>query len=104
MRIGEKGGEMYVVIDGELSASVTVDGRSVPLRRFGRGDVVGEAAIFHGERTADVRAETDVRLMCLTAGSLMRLERRYPRIGARIYANLNEVLASRLASATQRVR
>jgi predicted RND superfamily exporter protein len=103
-RIGEKGGSFYVVIDGELSATVSVDGRTVPLRRHGRGDVVGEVAIFHGERTADVRAETNVRLMCLTAESLLRLERRYPRIGARIYANLNEVLASRLASVTPRVR
>jgi predicted RND superfamily exporter protein len=103
-RVGEKGDEMYVVIDGELSASTTADGRMVLVNTLRRGDIVGEVAIFHGERTADVRAETDVRLLCLSAQSLAYLARRYPRIGTHIHANLNQVLANRLAKMTARVR
>jgi predicted RND superfamily exporter protein len=103
-RSGEQGNDMYVVIDGELRASVTQDGRHVALRNLGRGDVIGEVGLFRGARTADVIAVSDARLLRLTRESLTRLERRHPRIGARIYANLGEVLAERLASVTTRVR
>jgi len=46
---------------------------------------------------------SDVRLLRLTQDDLSRLKRRYPRIGAQIYANLSQVLADRLASLTKRV-
>jgi hypothetical protein len=101
--VGERGEEMFVVIEGSLCAFVVRDGVELELRKMGRGDVIGEVALFHGARSANVRAETDVRLLRLTQQNLQRLQRRYPRIGAQIYANLNVVMASRLASVTERV-
>jgi CRP-like cAMP-binding protein len=71
---------------------------------MGRGDVVGEVALFHGRRTADVKTLSDVTLLCLSHSSLERLRRRYPRIGAQLYANLSEVLANRVARITERAR
>jgi len=69
-----------------------------------RGDVVGEVALFHGKRTADVDAVTDVRLLRLTGDNLDRLRRRYPRIGSRVLWNLSQVLAARMAEVTERQR
>jgi predicted RND superfamily exporter protein len=100
---GERGEEMFVVIEGTLRAYVLREGVEVTLREMSRGDVIGEVALFHGVRSANVRAETDVRLLRLTQQNLQRLQRRHPRIGAQIYANLNVVMANRLASVTERV-
>jgi predicted RND superfamily exporter protein len=104
IRMGERGAGMYVVIEGELRSHVEVDGRRVELNRHGRGDVLGEVGLFHGERTAHVDCETDARLLHLERISLARLRRRYPRIAAHLFRNLSEVLAGRLAAATARVR
>ncbi|MCZ6782990.1 MAG: efflux RND transporter permease subunit [Proteobacteria bacterium] len=106
MQLGDEGDEMYVVVDGELVASIPgEEGGRVQLNVSKRGDVVGEVAFFHGgRRTADVEALTDVRLIRLTRNNLERLRRRYPRIGAQLYRNLSEILASRLVRATERLR
>jgi hypothetical protein len=105
VHLGDEGDEMYVVIDGELSASVPGETGRVHLRTLRRGDVVGEVALFHrGRRSADVDALSDARLLCLRLADLERLRRRYPRTGAQIAHNLNEVLAARLVSLTERAR
>jgi CRP-like cAMP-binding protein len=75
----------------------------VLLRTHSRGDLVGEVALYHGRRTADVHALTDVRLVRIDHGDLDRLRRRYPRIGAKLYTNLGRILASRLISLTERL-
>jgi CRP-like cAMP-binding protein len=95
---------MYVVIDGKLAASVVRDGGRVPFPNMERGAVVGEVALFHGKRTADVEALTDVRLLRLTDWDLERIRRRYPRTGAQLYRNLSRILADRVASTTAKVR
>jgi CRP-like cAMP-binding protein len=102
-KVGDGGTEMYVVIDGVLVASIAGKDGDVLLREHRRGDIVGEVALFEGERTANVHAKASARLLRLTLRDLQRLKRRYPRIGAQLYANLSEVLASRLASLTRRV-
>jgi hypothetical protein len=50
-----------------------------------------------------VRCETDARLIRLTEESLDQVARRRPRIARRLFANLSQVLAERLASVTARV-
>jgi len=55
------------------------------------------------ELIADVRATSDVRLLRLSWADFDRLKRRYPRIGAQLYANLSKVLADRLTSLTEHV-
>jgi CRP-like cAMP-binding protein len=91
------------MIDGELKISLrTSDGRSVEFARARRGDVVGEVGLYHGKRTADVEAATDVRYLRFDAENLERLGKRYPRIGARVLWNLSQVMADRLANATDR--
>ncbi len=100
---GASGDEMYVVLDGRLDASVQREGRRVVLRTLQRGDLIGEVGMLRGTRSADVLAETDARLLCITRESLARIERRHPRIATRLLANLSGVLAGRLDSLTQRL-
>jgi predicted RND superfamily exporter protein len=103
-RVGDPGDGLYVVLDGEFSVSIAGDaGEKLELSRCQRGDVVGEVALYHGTRTADVDAVTPSRALRFDSDALERLRARYPRIGARVLRNLSEVLASRLATATLRV-
>lgn len=98
--LGSESREICVVIDGELMASLPNDGRDVPLRKFGRGDLIGEVALFEGRRSANVDSLSPVRVLWLTDASLARIEKRYPRIAARVYHNIGRVLAYRLADRT----
>jgi predicted RND superfamily exporter protein len=100
---GQKGGDVYVVLEGTLRSSVCRNGAQVPLNFHGRGEAVGEVGLVRGERSADVDCETDVRLLRFEPQDLERLRRRYPRIAAQVLANLNELLAARLVTATGRV-
>jgi CRP-like cAMP-binding protein len=96
--LGDKGQEMYVVIDGELRASIMRDGEQVEFNRMRRGDSVGEVALFHGERTADVDVIQDARVLRISPEGLRRLERSSPRVAAVLLHNLGEILAARVAS------
>jgi predicted RND superfamily exporter protein len=104
IRAGDSGDEMFVVIEGELLASLETERGRVEFGRLGRGRVVGEVALFHGRRTADVHALSDVRLLRLTEADLERIRRRYPRTGARLYRNVSKILAHHVATTTDRVR
>ncbi|UCC55707.1 MAG: MMPL family transporter [Gammaproteobacteria bacterium] len=100
---GEKGSEMYVVIDGKLNASIDGKYGPVELATYTRGDVVGEAGLFYENRTANVDTLEDSRLLCLTQENLDRLGKRYPYIATKVFKNLNKVLATRLFRTTHRL-
>jgi predicted RND superfamily exporter protein len=101
---GDSGNDMYVIIEGQLIPSVIGDdGTPVSFGTLSRGDSVGEVGLFHGFRTANVVAESDVRLLRLSRESLERIRRRYPRIAARLYSNLSGILADRVATTTAQV-
>jgi predicted RND superfamily exporter protein len=100
---GQPGKEMFAVIDGKLQASIEGEKERINLDSHVRGDVVGEAGLFYAQRTADVDAVEDSRLLCINQNDLKVLRRRYPRIAARVANNLNEILANRLVNATQRL-
>lgn len=103
IEIGQPGTEMYAVIDGKLQASIQGRDGRINLDSHTRGDIVGEAGLFYAQRTADVDTIEDSRLLCINQNDLNILRRRYPRIAAKVSHNLNEILASRLVNATQRL-
>jgi CRP-like cAMP-binding protein len=104
IREGDTGEEMYVILDGTLAASVTREGERRELAQMKRGDVVGEVAMFAAKRSADVDALTGARLLRFDHEDLARITRRYPRIAAAVYRNLNAVQARRLLYHTERIR
>jgi len=100
---GEDGNEMYVVLEGRLRASIAGRDGPINVATYGRGDVVGEAGLFHEKRSADVDVIEDCRLLRLNQGNLDRLSRRYPYIANKVFRNLNRILATRLSRTTHRL-
>ncbi len=103
LSLGDRGRDIHIVIDGELSVSLPRDGHDQVLRTLRRGDLIGEVALFHGQRTANVDAVSEARLLRLDDAALARIQARYPRIAARLYRNLGVILADRLADVTERL-
>jgi predicted RND superfamily exporter protein len=100
----DAGEDMYVILEGEVEASVQRGDERVSLARMKRGDTLGETGLFGGKRTARIHALTPARLIRFGTADLERLGRRYPRIASRVFFNLNRIQAERLVRTTQRVR
>jgi uncharacterized protein len=97
---GDWARDMYVVVDGELQAWVDREGERRELSTMGRGAVLGEAGFFGQRRTANVDALSNARLLRFGSEELERLRKRYPRIAATVFRNLNRIQAERLARTT----
>jgi uncharacterized protein len=104
MTKGEEDRNIFVVVDGALVTWIEREGRRIELGKMGRGDTIGEVGYFGGTRTAHVEAATDGRLIRFDPDDLENLRRRYPRIAAVVFRNLNFIQAERLARTTDRVR
>ena len=57
-------------------------------------------ALLAGRRSASVDTVTDAKLLRFTTEDLEELARRYPKIAAKLFANLSELLARRLIQTT----
>ena len=96
MRRGMSGTGFYVILDGEASVKVNED----ELNRLRAGDFFGEVSTLLGEPlTADVTAETAVRVLEIPGSKLEALLLNYPRVMLRMLKTearrLQEVLAWR---------
>jgi uncharacterized protein len=101
VRQGELGNEMFVLIGGRAEVRVNSNGHYRVVRELRRGDVFGEMGLIrHHERTADVIAAEDVEVLVVNERFLDRMQRRYPRIGAKIFLNIAKVLSDRLEQET----
>lgn len=100
IRKGEVGNEMYVMINGTADVYLTSDPQRRRVRQMKRGDVFGEMGLIgRHERTADVIATEEVEVMAVNERFLNRLQRRYPRIGAKIFLNIAKIISARLQEA-----
>jgi len=97
MSEGDPAGDVYVVIEGELSIWIERDGKRTELRRLSRGGLVGEQGYFGQKRTANVDALTRVRLLRFDDADQERICRRYPWVAARVFLNMNKIQAERRA-------
>lgn len=103
MSENDPAGDVYVVIEGELSIWIERDGKRAELRRLGRGGLVGEQGYFGQKRTANVDAVSRVRLLRFDDADQERVCRRYPSIAARVFLNMNKIQAERRAE-MQKIR
>ena len=88
-RQGERGGEFFVLIDGE--AEVRRNGRKRATIRS--GEFFGEIALVSNRpRTATVTATKPVRVLVITAASFRSVLLRTPEIGLKILAAFAERL------------
>lgn len=100
IRQGDVARDMYVVLDGEVEIWIDRGNEHQTLTHLSRGAVLGEAGYFGQKRTANALATTPVRVLRFDSQDLERVRRRYPRIAATVFRNLNRVQAERLARAT----
>ncbi|MCP4006745.1 MAG: MMPL family transporter [bacterium] len=104
LRSGDEGQEMYLIIDGTLEISIDGQEGRIVLAQSTRGDLVGEVGFYTRRRTADVEVLEDARLLRLTQGSLERISKRRPRLAARVFSNMNSILADRVSNTTDHLR
>ncbi len=79
VRVGDHGGEMYVIKSGRVRISRQMGGREVTLSELGQGDFFGEMSLLESlPRDADAIAVGETRLLVLNAGSLLVRLRRDP--------------------------
>jgi predicted RND superfamily exporter protein/CRP-like cAMP-binding protein len=98
---GEPGSGLYVVISGELRTWVSRREGEVTLGHYKRGECIGEVGFFQGEHSVHCVVEQDARMLRISSECLEALGRRYPRIAATLYGNLNKTLAARLGLRTR---
>jgi predicted RND superfamily exporter protein len=98
-RRGELREELYVLLRGRVEVRIDESGRAI--RTLGRGDVLGEMGLVRRQpRSADAVCAGDTEYLVLDGAFLERLQRRYPRIAAKLFLNLTRILSDRLESAT----
>jgi predicted RND superfamily exporter protein len=104
IRQGELGNEMFVLVGGQAEVRVNLNGQSRLLRQVTRGDVFGEMGLIRQHnRMADVIATDEVEVLVVNERFLGRMQRRYPRIGAKIFLNIAKILSDRLEQESIRV-
>jgi predicted RND superfamily exporter protein len=104
IKSGEQGSEMFVIVNGatEVWVGNGTDRRQVA--ELHRGDVFGEMALVRQyDRSADVVAKQDVEVLAVDERFLQRIQRRYPRIAARVFLNLTRILSDRLQRMNERL-
>jgi CRP-like cAMP-binding protein len=100
---GERGDEMYVIIDGTTEVVAGDGTRRQRINQLRRGDVFGEMGLVrHAERTADVVAAGNVDVLALDERFLQRIQTRYPRIASKVFLNLTRILSDHLQRTTER--
>jgi serine/threonine protein kinase len=81
MTQGELGDRFYIIQSGLCVANVKKNGEIHPIARLRAGDIVGEMAIVTGEsRNANIDAETDMELWCLTKSQFDEISIEYPEL------------------------
>jgi sulfate permease, SulP family len=105
-RRGEAGDAMYLVERGRVTVSLPlVDGRTIRLRSFGPGTIVGEMAVYtQRARSADVCADGPARVRRLSHAALRALEENDPLAAQQFHRFVVKVMASRLAVADEALR
>lgn len=97
VRTGDPASAFYLITSGYAEVQTEQAGKSTPLARLASGQVFGEMALVYKQpnRTADVVAVSDLKLLCFPFDDYNRLALGVESIGRRMRANLGRVAASR---------
>jgi sigma-B regulation protein RsbU (phosphoserine phosphatase) len=98
-RQGDPADALYFIEEGELAVMLELPGVGrAPVRRFGKGQTLGEIALYSTERrTATVEALSNARLRKLTRTELSALEDADPAAALAIHRHIAGMLAERVA-------
>ncbi len=100
IRQGELGDCMYVIQEGQAEVLVERDGREVRLRIAGRGEIIGEMAVFEREvRSATVRALGEARVLTVDKKNFLRRIHEDPTVAFRLV----EIMSRRIRELSDEV-
>jgi len=88
----------YLVLEGELLATIDSNGHTIEVGRIGPGDWLGEVAVLSGNRTAssNVSTVTPCRLLKLRAQDFEELAMHDEEVSSVLLGRLIELMAGRL--------
>lgn len=95
---GDPGYSMFVILDGRVSVNLTnEEGVEYTVGSLGEGEVFGEMALLTGEpRSANVKAESEVRVVEIGQDLFHELIESCPELNSRLF----KILAQRLGKST----
>lgn len=98
---GDAGGSLFVILEGQVKVvSFSPLGKNAVFNVLSAGDIFGEIALLDGgERTADVTAVTDCKLMVIERRDFLPLVHGRPDIAQKLI----EVLCARLRNTSRQV-
>ena len=103
LRQGEEGDHLLVLLRGGalIEASDPATGRTREIGKVVPGDVVGEVAFFtKARRTASIIATEDGETLHIDAPRMRRVAARFPKIAAKVYENLAQLMGTKVERAT----
>lgn len=90
LREGDVGDCMYIIQEGQVEIITHQDGKEVQLAIRSKGDFIGEMAIFlKQERTADVRAMGDARILTIDKKNFLKRIHEDPTIAFKLVETLS---------------
>ena len=97
LRKGERGTELFLLLDGAVEVTESPHGRRRVLTTLGAGQMFGEAAfLMNTPRSADVTAIADTQLVVLDVEGFAALGESHPRVAMKVLRNLSRSLCLRL--------
>ncbi len=103
VRKGEPGKSLYLIVEGHVTASVTVGGKKETLAEIGEGDFFGELALFtRMPRSADVYCDLPTITLVLDFDTLELMARELPELSSVILIRMGKVLALRILEDNKR--
>lgn len=97
----EDGELMFIIQDGQVQISRTIDGRDTPMALLEKGEFFGEMALVNRiQRTARARAVTKTQLLAFDRVGLEQLVEKNPKIALSII----DRLCRRLGTANAQIR
>lgn len=101
---GESGNELFLIQNGEVEIFIERKGKKIHLATLGMGDFFGEMGILRGEyRSANVLSNTILDLYVISRDDIEELVNSSSKIAAKLFLNLSEVLAERIAITNREV-
>jgi CRP-like cAMP-binding protein len=103
VKMGEPGDCMYVLLDGEVRVSQSVEGGETILAKLNTGEFFGELCLFdEGRRSADVMAARDSTLLRISRQAFDTLRQRHPPITALFLHAILKTVAARMRSTDEK--
>lgn len=95
----------YLLVSGEVRVRLMIGLEEVTLARIGPGEFFGELGMFtQSRRTADVVAQTETRLLRVSAQAFQLMIRQIPRLAAPLLFAMAQCMAHRIADDNKKLQ